>query len=67
MPTLGDYQDALAEEIDQQARYRSRAALARKEHRERERIACENHANNRERMIQTYLRKIAELTREHDA
>ena len=67
MPTLLDYQDKLAEELDIQADYRRRAAAARREHQERKRIACENHANNRERMIQTYLRKIAELTREHQA
>ena len=67
MPTLTDYQDQLAHELEEVEKYRRRAANAHKEHRERERKACENHANNRERMIQTYLRKIAELTREHQA
>lgn len=67
MPTLTDYQDDLARYTDEAEQYRSRAELARKEHRRREAVACETSAAAREKMIATYLRIIADMTREHDA
>jgi len=67
MPTLTDYQDQLAHEIDEAEKYRSRAATARRDHQERVRKACEHAATSHEKMIATYLRIIAEMTREHQA
>lgn len=64
MATLADYQDALAHETDEVARYHARAATARKEHRDKAALDYEQHAANRERMIATYLRIISDLATE---